>query len=87
MSSPTPRRRSPSRIPTIPGSADKRDQLRAVLTATLPIFQSTRATQQGLGYNDPAAWTFSRDLLKKLGFLGGDVDLAKAYSNDYLPQR
>lgn len=74
-------------IPVIPGSADKREQLRAVLAATLPLMQSDQSAAHGLGYSDPAAWSASRDLLKRLGFLGSDVDLAKVYSNAYLPQR
>jgi NitT/TauT family transport system substrate-binding protein len=73
-------------IPTIPGSADKRDQLRAVLAATVPIFQSTKNQAQGLGYSDPAAWTSSRDLLRKLGVLGSDIDVSKAYTNAFLPK-
>jgi len=73
--------------PTIPGAADKREQLRAVLDATLPLLQSDQATAHGLGYSDPAAWTTTRDLLLRLKLLGGDIDLAKTYSNDYLPTR
>lgn len=74
-------------IPVIPGSADKREQMRAVLTATLPLMQSDQTAAHGLGYADPVAWASSRDLLKRLGFLGSDVDLAKVYSDAYLPQR
>ena len=74
-------------IPTIPGAADKRTQLRAVLDATLPILQSDQTTAHGLGYADPAAWTTTRDLLLRLKLLGGDVDLAKTYSNGYLPTK
>jgi NitT/TauT family transport system substrate-binding protein len=74
-------------IPAIPGAAEKRDSLRAVLAATVPLFESPRTGAQGLGYCDPAAWAGSRDLLKKLGFLGGDVDVAKVFTNDYLPKR
>ncbi len=73
--------------PTIPGAADKRDQLRAVLDATLPLLQSAQATAHGLGYSDPAAWPTTRDLLLRLKLLGGDIDLTKTYSNDYLPTR
>lgn len=74
-------------IPYIPGSAQKRDQLRAVLDATLPIFQSQRATAQGYGYSDPAAWRSSADLLRKLGFLGTTVDVDKSFTNDFLPPK
>jgi NitT/TauT family transport system substrate-binding protein len=74
-------------IPTIPGAADKRDQLRAVLTASLPLYASPQATANGVGYSDPAAWSASYDLLKRLGFLGGDLDITKTYTNQFLPKR
>lgn len=74
-------------MPTIPGAAAKREQLRAVLTATLPLLQSPQTQAQGLGYCDPALWVSSRDLLRKLGVLGGDIDLDKTYTNAFLPRR
>jgi hypothetical protein len=74
-------------IPYIPGSADKRDQLRAVLDATIPLMESPNATQQGYGYSNPASWQNTVALLRKLGFLGSDVDPAKSFSNDYLPTK
>ena len=74
-------------IPYIPGSSEKRDQLRAVLDATIPLFQSPTATQNGFGYSDPAAWQSSADLLRKLGVLGSAVDVPKSFSNEYLPKR
>ncbi len=74
-------------IPTIPGSAEKRDQLRAVLTATLPLLQSPQTQAHGLGYCDPTTWAASRDLLRKLKVLGSDIDLDKTYTNAFLPTR
>ena len=74
-------------MPTIPGAASKRDQLRAVLDATLPLLQSEQTAAHGLGYADPAAWTTTRELLLRLKLLGGDIDLAKTYSNAYLPTK
>ena len=74
-------------IPTIPGSAEKRDQLRAVLDATLPLMESEQTKANGLGYCDPAAWTASRDLLRKLGILGSDIALDQTYTNGFLPTR
>jgi NitT/TauT family transport system substrate-binding protein len=74
-------------IPTIPGAAGKHDQLRAVLDATMPLWQSEQTTAHGLGYADPAAWSSSRDLLLRLKVLGSDINLAKTYSNDYLPTK
>jgi NitT/TauT family transport system substrate-binding protein len=73
-------------IPYIPGSAEKRAQLRAVLDATLPLFQSQATAQQGYGYSNPASWESSAALLRKLGFLGSDLDVTKSFSNDYLPK-
>jgi NitT/TauT family transport system substrate-binding protein len=74
-------------IPYIPGSAEKRAQLRAVLDATLPLFQSPTTAQQGYGYSNPTSWQNSAALLRKLGFLGSDVDVSKSFSNEYLPPR
>ncbi len=74
-------------IPTIPGSAEKRDQLRQVLAATLPLMESAQTAAHGQGYCDPAAWATSRDLLERLGFLGTKITAEEAYSNAFLPQR
>jgi NitT/TauT family transport system substrate-binding protein len=71
----------------IPEAASKRAQVRDVLMASIPLWQSPVTDQHGLGYNDPAAWTSSRDLLRKLGVLGSDIDLAQTYTNDFLPPR
>ncbi|HEY8596788.1 MAG TPA: ABC transporter substrate-binding protein [Thermomicrobiales bacterium] len=73
--------------PTIPGAADKRDQLRAVLAASLPLYASPQAAANGVGYSDPATWAVSYDLLKRLGFLGADFDVTMAYTNQFLPKR
>jgi NitT/TauT family transport system substrate-binding protein len=74
-------------IPYIPGSAEKRAQLRAVLDATIPLFQSQTTAQQGYGYSNPASWQSSAALLRKLGFLGSDIDVARSFSNEYLPPK
>jgi NitT/TauT family transport system substrate-binding protein len=74
-------------VPLIPGASDKRAQLRAVLDATLLLLQSDQMTAHGLGYGDPAIWSSSRDLLLRLKLLGGDIDLAKTFSNAYLPTK
>ncbi|MGN6812598.1 MAG: ABC transporter substrate-binding protein [Thermomicrobiales bacterium] len=71
----------------IPEAAGKRAQVRDVLMASIPLWQSQVTDQHGLGYSDPAAWTSSRDLLRKLGVLGSDIDLAQTYTNDFLPPR
>ena len=69
----------------LPEAADKRAQLREVLDATIPLWQSELTARNGLGYNDPAAWTASHDLLRSLKLLGGDVDVSRSYTNDFLP--
>jgi NitT/TauT family transport system substrate-binding protein len=71
----------------VPEAADRRAQLRQVLDASIPLWQSDLTAQRGLGYCDPAAWAASRDLLRRLNLLGGDVDLEKTFTNRYLPQR
>jgi len=73
-------------IPTIPGAADKRDQLRAVLQASLPLYTNPQLAN-GIGYSDPAVWSGSYELLKRLGFLGSDFDITKTYTNQFLPKR
>jgi NitT/TauT family transport system substrate-binding protein len=69
----------------VPEAAGKRDLLRQVLDASIPLWQGQATQQHGLGYSDPADWTASLDLLRKLNVLGGDVDLSKAYTNSFIP--
>lgn len=70
-----------------PEAKDKRQTLREVLQTSIPLWQSDQTASQGLGYSDPATWTASRDLLRQLGLLGGDVDLAQTYTNRFLPKK
>lgn len=53
------------------------------LMATLPLWQV--ASGQQPGYSDPAAWQTMAAFLQSQGQLSGAVDVAKAYSNAYLP--
>lgn len=73
-------------LPSIPGAAEKRDQVQAVWAATLPLMQGGPADKP-IGYCDPAVWTASRDLLQRLGLLGGTVSLEQTYTNNFLPPR
>lgn len=70
-----------------PEAKDKRPTLREVLQTSIPLWQSDQTAREGLGYSDPATWTASRDLLRQLGLLGGDVDLAQTYTNRFLPKK
>ena len=54
----------------------------AVLQATLPAIKPDSAHP---GYNDPAAWQSMATFLQASGQLGGSVNAAQAFSNDYLP--
>ena len=51
-----------------------------VLTATLPLWQTSR-----LGYSDPQAWDNMQTVLLGMGLLSKPLDLTKAFSNTYLP--
>jgi putative riboflavin transport system substrate-binding protein len=52
----------------------------AVLTNSLDLWRADR-----LGYSDPAAWKLTLDTLQALGLVGGQLDVDKAFSNEYLP--
>ncbi|HET8626754.1 MAG TPA: ABC transporter substrate-binding protein [Thermomicrobiales bacterium] len=69
----------------VPEAKDKRALERQILDATIPLWQSPVTAQHGLGYSDPAAWTTTKDVLTKLKMLGGDVDLSKVYTNQFVP--
>ncbi|MEQ8671660.1 MAG: ABC transporter substrate-binding protein [Aggregatilineales bacterium] len=51
-----------------------------VLLATIDLWQA-----EVLGMTDPASWETTSDLLVEMGLLTGDVDLAIAYTNDFVP--
>ncbi len=54
---------------------------RAVLDACLPFWEA-----ENIGYNDPAAWQESVQLLQDLGLISGDVAATEMYTNEFLPQ-
>ncbi len=54
---------------------------RAVLDACLPFWEAEK-----IGYNDPAAWQESLQLLQDLGLISGDVAATEMYTNEFLPQ-
>lgn len=67
-------------------SADEATQQlqRTVLGETLPYWQSELTAQQGLGFTDEASWTATHTFLRDSGLLKQDVDVAKAFTNQFL---
>lgn len=57
---------------------------RKVLEATLPYWQSDITTRNGLGYTDQASWEATKTFLRDSGLLKSDVDVSKAFSNQFL---
>jgi len=55
---------------------------RAVLEATLPYWRG-----EPLGWSDPAAWQATAQAMREAGLLSGPVDVEKAFTNEFLPQR
>lgn len=71
----------------VPEAAGRRDVLRQVLDASIPLWQSDLTARQGVGAIDPAAWSESRELLRQLKLLGGEVNPEQAYTRRFLPGR
>jgi NitT/TauT family transport system substrate-binding protein len=55
---------------------------RAVLEATLPYWRG-----EPPGWSDPAAWQATAQAMQEAGLLSGPVDVEKAFTNEFLPQR
>jgi len=53
---------------------------RQILDASIEFWQADR-----LGYSDPQAWRNMQEVLLAMGLLAEPLDLAAAFSNDYLP--
>jgi len=72
-------------IPELKSSDAKiQDLQRKVLQETLPYWQSDLTTQQGLGFSDIKSWEATHKFMRDSGLLKSDVDLSKAFSNDYI---
>ena len=64
--------------------AKTQDLQRKVLQATLPYWQSDLTKQQGLGFSDSKSWEATHTFLRDSGLLKSDVDLSKAFTNDFI---
>jgi NitT/TauT family transport system substrate-binding protein len=61
------------------GEADQALQ-RSILDASIEFWLAERP-----GYSDPVAWANMQDVLLTMGLLGQPLDLARAFTNEYLP--
>jgi NitT/TauT family transport system substrate-binding protein len=68
----------------VPGLSDAKNAANAlaVLQATILLWESGGAKA---GYNDPATWQAMASFMPSYGLLSAAPDVAKAYSNTYLP--
>jgi NitT/TauT family transport system substrate-binding protein len=64
--------------------AKTQDLQRKVLQATLPYWQSDLTKQQGPGFSDIKSWQATHTFLRDSGLLKSDVDLSKAFTNDFI---
>jgi NitT/TauT family transport system substrate-binding protein len=72
-------------IPELKSSDAKiQDLQRKVLQETLPYWQSDLTAQQGLGFSDLKSWEATHKFMRDSGLLKSDVDLGKAFTNDYI---
>jgi NitT/TauT family transport system substrate-binding protein len=67
-------------------SADQPTQQlqRKVLQETLPYWQSELTAKEGLGFTDAQSWQATLTFLRDSKLLKSDVDLSKAYTNEFI---
>ncbi|MBO9326461.1 MAG: hypothetical protein J7463_14145, partial [Roseiflexus sp.] len=67
-------------------SADQptRDLQRAVLQATLDYWQSDKTKTEGLGFCNEENWRETHTFLRESGLLTTDVDVTKAFTNQFI---
>lgn len=67
--------------PYIPNFADLDPQVqKQVLATSIEQWQAER-----LGYSDPQAWQNMQEVLLEAGLIGEELDLSKAFSNEFVP--
>jgi NitT/TauT family transport system substrate-binding protein len=72
-------------IPELKSADEQTQQLqRQVLQETLPYWQSELTTKEGLGYIDMQSWQATHTFLRDSALLKSDVDLGKAYTNEFI---
>jgi len=72
-------------IPELKSSDSKiQDLQRKVLQETLPYWQSDLTKQHGLGFSDVKSWEATHKFMRDSGLLKSDVDLSKAFSNEFI---
>ncbi len=59
----------------------EKDMQRQVLAASIELYKAER-----LGFSSPQSWQNMQELLLEMGLLTAPLDLAEAFSNDYLPE-
>src|SRR5262245_19685000 len=67
-------------------SADEKTQKlqRQVLQETLPYWQSELTAKEGLGFTDVQSWQATHTFLRDSALLKSDVDLSKAFTNEFI---
>ncbi len=72
-------------IPELKGADQSTQDLqRAVLQATLDYWQSDRTKTEGLGFCDETNWRETYGFLRESGLLATDVDITKAFTNQFI---
>ncbi len=67
--------------PHIPNFADlDQDVQKHVLETSIQQWKAER-----LGYSDPQAWANMRDVLLEMGLVTADIDVNKAFTNEFIP--
>lgn len=57
---------------------------RKVLQETLPYWQTALTQKEGLGYIDMESWRATHTFMRDSGLLKSDVDLSKAFTNQFI---
>jgi NitT/TauT family transport system substrate-binding protein len=65
----------------IPNFSDLDENVqKQILAASIELWKAER-----LGYSDPQAWENMKNVLLKMGLIPADLDLSKAYTNEFIP--